>query len=69
MLFNQLREFTLSCNQLVEISVRFGKLVVHRLVFLEDIDDLLHAFFHYLADSLVVVELWLLVEHAYGVAG
>ena len=69
MLFDEFGELALTGNQLVEVGIRFSELIVDFLVFLEDVDDFLHAFFHHLTDGFVVVELWLLVEHADRIAG
>jgi len=68
-LLDEFGELALTGNQLVEVGVRFGKLIVDFFVFLKDVDDFLYAFFHHLTDGLIVVELWLLVEHADRIAG
>ena len=55
MLFDKLGEFALAGNQLVEVGIGFGEFVVDFLVFLEDVDNLLHAFLHYLFHRFIVV--------------
>ena len=68
MLLDEFGQLALAGNQLVEVGVGFGKFVVDFLVFLEDVDNLLHAFLYHLTDCLVVVELRLLVKHSHGIA-
>ena len=55
MLLDEFSELALTGNQFVEVGIGFSELIVDFLVFLEDVDNLLHAFFHHLTDGLVVV--------------
>ena len=55
MLLDEFGQLALTGNQLVEVGVRFGELVIDLLVFLEDVDDFLHTFLHHLLHRFVVV--------------
>ena len=68
MRFQQLCQFALTGNELVEVGIRLGEGVVHLVVLLEQVDGLLHGLLHHLLDGLRVVELGLLLEVAHRVA-
>ena len=55
MLLDEFGQFALTGNQFVEIRIGFGELVVDFLVFLEDVDNLLHTFLHHLLHRFIVV--------------
>ena len=61
-------ELSLTGDELVEIGVGLGEGVVHLVVFLQQVNDLLHSLLHHLLDGLGVVEFGLLLEVADTVA-
>ena len=54
---------------LVLVVLRHAELGVDILVFLEGIDDMLHAFLDNLTHGFRIIELWLLGQVAHAVAG
>ena len=69
-LLNEVRQFALALNELVHFVVahRLRKLHVHLLVFLQNIDNGLHALHHHLLDGEVVVDLRFLRQVSHRVA-
>ena len=64
----QLGEFALAGDELVEVGVGLGEGVVHLVVLLEEVHGLLHGLLHHLLDGLGVVELGFLLQVAHAVA-